>query len=684
MKQPTQTNAIPDLRSMRFLWLCICLCTSLFFTACVPVEEKEEIPAALTFDAATLQHVYTMQQDQDTDSLILLLASEDPTTRYAAARAFASIHDSLAVSPLINLLRDEHQEIRALAAYALGQIGDARSEGSLTGAFDGRDSARMYERANSIILEAMGHVGTPQYLHALSTIATYLPGDTLLLLGQVRGIYRYALRKLVDPEGTATMVKYVSDKAIPIPVRIIAANYLHRAADIDLTPHKEQLISNWHGESEPYLRICLATALGKIKSPEALKTLLTSLATESDYRVKSNMLRALQQYDYNDVHAALLSATSDPNPAIAEVAAQYFVTHGKEKDTGKYRAAMADAPTWQAKTRLAESANKFASNMFNSFKISLSNDIKAQIQSASNPYEKAAWLKAWGSELRNFESIPSYFQASYHPAVRTQAVTTLIEACRDKNFDAYFAGEGYLIKSQIGGYLGNAIKSGDAGMLALIADAIVDPTTGLKEVMANKKNDLNKAIAGLKLPDEMETYLSVAKALKEYGIESPAIPDDQKKVKPINWTLINQLKPGSKVTLSTTKGDILIQLYPDRAPGSVSNFLDLSAKGFYNNKAFHRVVPNFVIQTGCPRGDGYGSLDFTIRSELAETYYDDEGYIGMASAGPHTEGTQFFITHSPTPHLDGRYTIFGKVITGMDVVHRISMGDAIKSVNIQY
>src|SRR5688572_4909028 len=130
MKQPTQTNAIPDLRSMRFLWLCICLCTSHFFTACVPVEEKEETPAALTFDAGTLQQVYTMQQDQDTDSLILFLASEDPTTRYAAARAFASIHDSLAVSPLINLLRDEHQEIRAMAAYALGQIGDARSEGS--------------------------------------------------------------------------------------------------------------------------------------------------------------------------------------------------------------------------------------------------------------------------------------------------------------------------------------------------------------------------------------------------------------------------------------------------------------------------------------------------------------------------------------------------------------------------
>jgi cyclophilin family peptidyl-prolyl cis-trans isomerase len=125
-------------------------------------------------------------------------------------------------------------------------------------------------------------------------------------------------------------------------------------------------------------------------------------------------------------------------------------------------------------------------------------------------------------------------------------------------------------------------------------------------------------------------------------------------------------------------------LYPERAPESVTSFLQLAGSGYYNGKAFHRVVPNFVIQTGCPRGDGFGGLDFTLRSELAETYYDDQGYVGMASAGPHTEGPQFFITHSPTPHLDGRYTIIGKVISGMDIVHRIEMGDTIKQINIRY
>ncbi|HJW28287.1 MAG TPA: peptidylprolyl isomerase, partial [Saprospiraceae bacterium] len=413
-------------------------------------------------------------------------------------------------------------------------------------------------------------------------------------------------------------------------------------------------------------------------------TLLESFKTETDYRVKCNMLRALQNFDYKDVLPVFLEAAKNSNPAIAEVAAQYFVVNGKEQDVPKYKAAIDVCPSWQAKTRMAQAVNIYTTNMSSSVKTAISKTIQDGIQQATNPYEKAAWIQAWGSELRNFESLPKYFQASEPAVVRTQAVTSLIEACKDKKFDSYFPGEGYLIKEQIGGYLVNALKSGDAGMIALIADAVTDPATGLKTVLSDKKTEFNKALAGLKLPQEMETYLSVTKALKEYGMTAPVIPEDQKNVKPINWSLLDKVKSGTRVQLITSAGTITMKLFPDRAPASVSNFLDLAEKGFYNNKYFHRVVPNFVIQTGCPRGDGYGSLDFTIRSEVAEAYYDGEGYVGMASAGPHTEGTQFFITHSPTPHLDGRYTIFGKVVSGMDVVHGITMGDVIKQVIILY
>ncbi|HES60200.1 MAG TPA: peptidylprolyl isomerase, partial [Caldithrix sp.] len=104
-------------------------------------------------------------------------------------------------------------------------------------------------------------------------------------------------------------------------------------------------------------------------------------------------------------------------------------------------------------------------------------------------------------------------------------------------------------------------------------------------------------------------------------------------------------------------------------------------QGFYKNKKIHRVVPNFVIQDGCPRGDGWGSPDFSIRSEFSMINYE-EGSIGMASAGKDTESSQWFITHSPTPHLDGRYTNFGKVISGIGIVHQIEVGDEILDMEI--
>jgi cyclophilin family peptidyl-prolyl cis-trans isomerase/HEAT repeat protein len=655
----------------------------LLLAACVPVEEKTEMPFDISAAQPKIRHVFDLQNAQDKDSLILLLSSEDPALRYAAARAFASILDTSALTPLLPSLQDPHGKVRMMAAVAVGQMGAANAEAALTSAFDGRDSARLFEEANCMILESMGKIGGAQFLRALSTISTYQPSDTLLLLGQVRGIYRYALRDMIDAEGTSTMIHYLSDSAIPLSVRIMAANYLLRAKNLELGPHADQLIASWHGESNPFLRICLASALGKVKSPEAMKELVVSLPTESDYRVKCSIIRALQGYSYKDAHAVILASTADANPNVAEVAAEYFVHHGQEKDVSHYKAAMKDCKSWQAKTRMAEAANKYTSNMFSGAKTTLQNEILAAMKSANDPYEKAAWLKAYASELRNFESLPKYTQADQPITVRIQAVTSMIEACKDKNFDAYFAGEGYLIKAQIGGYLATAMKSGDAGIIALIAGAITDPKAGLKEILKDRKAELNKALAGLKLPDEMETYLEVSKALKEYGIEAPVVPEDQKKYKNIDWKIIDELKAGTTVQITTTKGDIIMKLFPDRAPESVTSFVQLIKQGYYNGKAFHRVVPNFVVQTGCPRGDGFGGLDFTLRSELAGSYYDDEGYVGMASAGPHTEGPQFFITHSPTPHLDGRYTIIGKVSSGMDVVHQLGIGDKITQINIR-
>jgi len=135
--------------------------------------------------------------------------------------------------------------------------------------------------------------------------------------------------------------------------------------------------------------------------------------------------------------------------------------------------------------------------------------------------------------------------------------------------------------------------------------------------------------------------------------------------------------------IATDKGDIVLELFPGEAPGTVANFTKLARSGFYDGLTFHRVIPNFMIQGGCPRGDGTGGPGYTIRCETdGNPHKHVRGSLSMAHAGRDTGGSQFFICHSPQPHLDGKHTVFGQVTEGLDVVDRIRMGDHMTSVTI--
>ena len=138
-----------------------------------------------------------------------------------------------------------------------------------------------------------------------------------------------------------------------------------------------------------------------------------------------------------------------------------------------------------------------------------------------------------------------------------------------------------------------------------------------------------------------------------------------------------------RATLTTSKGDIVLDLYAEHAPKTVNNFVVLSRDGFYDGLTFHRVIPNFMIQGGDPNGTGTGGPGYKFEDETQDNPLRHEtGVISMANAGPNTNGSQFFITHAPQPHLDGRHTVFGKVTQGQDVVDAIQQGDTIESISI--
>lgn len=136
-------------------------------------------------------------------------------------------------------------------------------------------------------------------------------------------------------------------------------------------------------------------------------------------------------------------------------------------------------------------------------------------------------------------------------------------------------------------------------------------------------------------------------------------------------------------TFDTDRGPIKLELYPDKAPLTVANFVNLAKRGFYDGLNFHRVIADFMVQGGCPEGSGRGGPGYRFEDETNNGVRHERGVLSMANAGPNTNGSQFFITHVATPWLDGKHTVFGKVVEGLDVVDAVRQGDTIKSVKIE-
>jgi peptidyl-prolyl cis-trans isomerase B (cyclophilin B) len=138
-----------------------------------------------------------------------------------------------------------------------------------------------------------------------------------------------------------------------------------------------------------------------------------------------------------------------------------------------------------------------------------------------------------------------------------------------------------------------------------------------------------------------------------------------------------------KISMETTRGTIELELYPQFAPNTVNNFVFLTKEGYYDGVVFHRVIANFMVQGGDPTGTGTGGPGYKFGDEFTNNPLKHErGVLSMANAGPGTNGSQFFITHSPQPHLNGRHTVFGKVVSGLEVVDAIRQGDKMVKVTV--
>ncbi len=177
------------------------------------------------------------------------------------------------------------------------------------------------------------------------------------------------------------------------------------------------------------------------------------------------------------------------------------------------------------------------------------------------------------------------------------------------------------------------------------------------------------------------TIMTFAAGSSAFADDKPA--DDKGAKDKSGATIDNKKLP--QVLLKTNKGEILLELYEEEAPNTVANYISLVEKGFYDGLKFHRVIPGFMAQGGDPKGIGSGGPGYHIKCECVRKDHrnHDRGVISMAHAGPDTGGSQFFITFEKTPHLDGKHTVFGHVIKGMDVVDKLKQGDVIEKATVK-
>jgi len=609
------------------------------------------------------------------------LGDEDPAVRSRAALALGRIQDTSSVPGLLSVTKDISPEVRTWAAFALGQVGLRPDFPKYSGSNSVSeilikllsDSAPGVRLASA---EALGKTRDPLAVHPLSKL---LEANNKALSRQAA----LSLAFLRDSTALPALWKAAGRADEGLRWRVAYA--------LETMPHDKsaKVLSGLAGDKSGLVRSFAARSLGKLGSEISLP-ILAELLQDPDWHVRVNAATSLGSFDKRASVASLTSALGDSSFHVKISACASLAKIGSEEAVDPLRVLIVDrSPAVRAEAVRA---------MFLCGKA-------AALRYANSIFQDEVW----------------FVRASAYEAIGEANVPTCIELLRL----AYANEEDPRVrascviglgKTKAGAaieYLTKAVSDTDMVVVASACEAfgeINEPRTAriVRGVYENWKdrNEPDVSLAAIetlrKLGDvgALELYRE-AMLDKNYRVRDAAyrtlkelwgvsLADSLRALSLAAFPEPIEIPKGYRVATSglkgnaiirSEKGDIVIRLLGDEAPNTVENFVRLAEKGFYNGLTFHRVVPNFVIQGGCPRGDGWGGPGYTIRDEMNREHYLI-GTVGMALDGKDTGGSQFFITLSPQPRLDGRYTVFGEVVDGMDVVNRIERGDKILEITL--
>ncbi|HUE81132.1 MAG TPA: HEAT repeat domain-containing protein [Pyrinomonadaceae bacterium] len=664
-----------------------------------------------------------------------LLSDSSESVRTRAAIAAGRIGDQNAVPALISMLgADPSIAARAKAAFALGEIESATAAEELVAQLT-KTSQPIQVRAR--IIEALGKIAAAlprndearsralgtAILNALDSELRNRPNNREVVLIS----FTAALR--ARPEGAGKVIAlFLSDP--DSRVRADAGNALARLRAGEGNEKLRNLLVN---DSDPIVRANAARTLGATEDKASLGVLLDRAARDADLRVRVSAIRALASLRNPTATKPLLLRGKKlterrlrGRPTEINEVLEIATALGRAAEASRDQ----DVVSWLRRVRddLNNTAPEAEIALVRVSPAAYLEDLGADAAGVKAVQETLIlhW-KAGASIAQALGEIASLPDSTVAKRSYSERAIVLLRAMLD------YRRSGIRLKTLVAPHpekgipdvlrafalhkpeglervLQDYLKESDVIVRATAAELLggLPPTqlitrtlvSALPQAMRDELNDAALAILdalgkqnnpdannAIKLALESPDHLlrkRAATLLQANGVGD--FSDRARNVQSRNTAadyerVVSRLGKRVTAAVSTSKGSFTIELLPDAAPLNVDNFIQLAKSGYFRSLTFHRVVPNFVIQGGDPRGDGNGGPGYQIRCEINEAPYE-RGAVGMALSGKDTGGSQWFVTHSPQPHLDGGYTVFGKVIAGMEVVDKITRGDLIRSITI--
>lgn len=725
-----------------FQWLKLVLIANVF-TLTAFAQETQTSSSKTSVSKSTLIQIVSAEDRRLWDASLADLLNNSNASRVRAALAAGRIGNDEAVGPLSLLLKDMDAAVRAMAAFALGEIESAK----------GADALISILRDNAISGEVRARA-----VEGLGKIAAALPrdqeaqqrqfGEIILETLRAEGDRRSELQREVILLALTATLRARPANAGPVlagflrnrdpRIRADAANALARLRAKD---GNEQLREMIKSDVDPVVRANAARVLGATEDKPAFDVLLDRSLNDSDLRVRVSAIRSLVQLkdtragyvllkkggqllealrnaqieqvstptvqnelleiattlgrllplqsveslpDQNVVQGFFINARAliDPWPPEVELAHvrtlpdQYIAALGTYNPTNSTR--MLDF-NWRSASSVVVALGEIAS-------------LPASVKNKSELTTKAeVQLQAMLVEIGRVRP-----RKDFHPEYAVPDILRSLAALKPRDLGVilrrYLDASDVVVRGTAADLLGDLPPS-DENTRALIAalpramnDDLNDAVLSILDSLGKQKTA--SANEALKRVLDSKDHLVRRRAVSL--LKTNGAGDFSTRIGPVQTSntrldyerALGRIGSSWRAVVTTTRGSFTIELLPNDAPLTVDNFVRLAQRGYFAGVTIHRVVPNFVIQDGDPRGDGNGGPGYQIRCEINQVPYE-RAAVGMALSGKDTGGSQWFVTHSPQPHLDGGYTVFGRVIAGMDVVDNIVRGDKIRSITIR-